>query len=117
MARQCGNRFAPCFPVVNALPVAHPGLLRAGAQQDKGRAVRLCASVFSQNTGDGLLTIGLGDSANDLSMLKRVDIPILIPHPDGSFEDIELLNLKKAPHPGSRGWNHAVLEVLDRLEG
>jgi len=88
-----------------------------GAQQDKGRAVRLCASVFSQNTGDGLLTIGLGDSANDLSMLKRVDIPILIPHPDGSFEDIELLNLKKAPHPGSRGWNHAVLEVLDRLEG
>ncbi|MCK7511415.1 MAG: hypothetical protein MZV70_50110 [Desulfobacterales bacterium] len=79
--------------------------------------MRLCASIFSQNSDDGVLTIGVGDSANDLSMLKRVDIPILIPHPDGSFEDIELLNLKKAPHPGSRGWNHAVVDVLNRLEG
>lgn len=63
-----------------------------------------------------MITVGLGDSANDRSMLEAVDIPILIPHPDGSFEDIELLNLRRAPHPGSRGWNHAVLEALDVLK-
>lgn len=87
-----------------------------GNRQDKGRAVGRCASIFEENTTGGMITVGLGDSANDRSMLEAVDIPILIPHPDGSFEDIELLNLRRAPHPGSRGWNHAVLEALDVLK-
>jgi len=87
-----------------------------GARQDKGRAVRLCASIFSKNTGNTMLTLGLGDSANDIPMLKSVDLPVLLPHPDGSFEDIDLLNMRKAPHPGSRGWNHAILEVLNLLK-
>ena len=86
-----------------------------GIQQDKGRAVRLCASIFARNTGNGLLTVGLGDSANDIPMLESVDLPILLPHPDGSFEDLDLLNMRKAPYPGSRGWNHAILDVLDTL--
>jgi mannosyl-3-phosphoglycerate phosphatase len=88
----------------------------AGSRQDKGRAVSRCTSIFAENTDEGLITVGLGDSANDRSMLQAVDIPILIPHPDGSFEDIELLNLRRAPHPGSRGWNRAVLEVMNVLK-
>ncbi len=87
-----------------------------GSRQDKGRAVCRCTSIFAENTDEGLITVGLGDSANDRSMLQAVDIPILIPHPDGSFEDIELLNLRRAPRSGSRGWNHAVLEVMDVLK-
>ena len=35
----------------------------------------------------------------------------------GEAEDIELLNLKEAPHPGSRGWNHVMVEILNRFEG
>jgi mannosyl-3-phosphoglycerate phosphatase len=49
-------------------------------------------------------------------MLKGVDIPILLPHDDGSYEDINLPNLIKADLPGSRGWNSAVLNVFSSLQ-
>jgi len=84
-----------------------------GAGQDKGIAVRRAASVIRRNMSQPLCTIGLGDSANDAAMLQRVDIPILIPHPDGSFEGLDVAGLRKARHPGSRGWNEMVLEMLD----
>ena len=87
-----------------------------GLGQDKGRAVRLCAQIFSRNTEGGVVTIGLGDSANDISMLRSVDIPILLPHVDGSFEDVDLFNLIKADHSDSRGWNDAILNVLRNLD-
>jgi mannosyl-3-phosphoglycerate phosphatase len=88
-----------------------------GAGQDKGIAVRRAAAVILRNIGQPLLTIGLGDSANDKAMLQNVDIPILIPHPDGSYEDIELTGLRRARHPGSRGWNDMLLDVLGDLAG
>jgi mannosyl-3-phosphoglycerate phosphatase len=84
-----------------------------GAGQDKGIAVRRAASVIRCNMSQPLCTIGLGDSANDAAMLQSVDVPILIPHPDGSFEGLDVAGLRKARHPGSRGWNEMVLEMLD----
>jgi mannosyl-3-phosphoglycerate phosphatase len=86
-----------------------------GAGQDKGAAVRAAAAVIRRNLGRPLGTIGVGDSANDRAMLENVDFPILIPHPDGTYEDIELTGLRKARHPGSRGWNIMILEVLGSL--
>lgn len=88
-----------------------------GAEQDKGRAVRLAVSVFKSHADKGLTTIGLGDAANDIPMLECVDIPILIPHPDGTYADVDLPNLRKASHPGSRGWNEIVMEVLASPRG
>jgi mannosyl-3-phosphoglycerate phosphatase len=87
-----------------------------GNRQDKGRAVRLCTEVFAGNLNGEVVTIGLGDSANDIPMLENVDIPILIPHPDGSFEKIDRFNPIKADRPGSAGWNDATLKALDSLE-
>jgi mannosyl-3-phosphoglycerate phosphatase len=88
----------------------------AGIRQDKGSALHLCARIFARNTDGEAVTIGLGDSADDISMLKRVDIPILLPRFDGSYEHIDLVNLIKADHPGSRGWNDTLLSVLNKLE-
>jgi mannosyl-3-phosphoglycerate phosphatase len=88
----------------------------AGIRQDKGRAVRQCAQMFARNTEGGVVTLGLGDSANDISMLKSVDIPILLPRFDGSYENIDLFNLIKANRPGSSGWNEALIDVLNGLE-
>ncbi len=83
-----------------------------GCGNDKGEAVKLTKAVFERNKRKQELTIGLGDSLNDLPMLKQVDIPVLIPHPDGSYEDISLPNLIHAPFPGSKGWNETVLNIL-----
>lgn len=63
-----------------------------------------------------MVTIGLGESGNDISLLESVDIPILLPHLDGSYEDIDLFHLIKADHPDSRGWNDAILKVLRDMD-
>ena len=49
-------------------------------------------------------------------MLTVVDIPVLMPHPDGRYEDLILPNLLKAPHPGSLGWGEAVTGILEGLQ-
>ncbi len=60
-----------------------------GEGQDKGRAVKIATEIISENINDKVISIGIGDSANDIPMLKCVDIPVLIPHPDGRFEDFD----------------------------
>ena len=43
-------------------------------------ALYVCVRRYlTRNTDGTVVTIGLGDSADDISMLKRVDIPILLP--------------------------------------
>ena len=87
-----------------------------GSQQDKGRAVRICTEIFDQNMDGGIITVGLGDSVNDISLLKSVDIPILLPHDDGTYEPFDIQGLIKAAQPGSRGWNDAMLQVVDNRD-
>lgn len=85
-----------------------------GAGQDKGLAVRIVCDLFRRHGCGGLTSLGFGDSENDLPMLEAVDIPVVIPHPDGRYLDIALPGLIRAQAPGSRGWNGAVAALLDR---
>jgi len=86
-----------------------------GIGQDKGEAVKRTLRIFRDNLGGEVLSVGIGDRPNDVPMLAAVDIPVLIPHPDGRYEDADLPNLMKAPCPGSRGWNEAVRGILERF--
>lgn len=83
-----------------------------GYGNDKGEAARRVIEVFARHWGGAVMSLGFGDSPNDVPLLKAVDIPVLIPHEDGSCEDIDLPGLVRAPHPGSRGWNAAALAVV-----
>lgn len=87
-----------------------------GIHQDKGEAVKLMKSIFRRHIGDEVRFVGIGDSANDIPMLEHVDIPVLISHADGRFEDVDLPNLTRADSPGSKGWNEAVEGILDDFE-
>ncbi len=84
-----------------------------GSGQDKGEAVKRALRIFRGNLGEEVLSVGIGDRPNDISMLAAVDLPVLIPHPDGRYEGVDLPNLRRAPCPGSRGWNEAVNGILD----
>ena len=86
-------------------------LMAAG--QDKGFAVTETLRLFQTGCQEKITTVGLGDAENDFLMLKTVDIPVLIPKPDGSYENLELPGLRKPPYPGSRGWGTAVMSILD----
>ena len=86
-----------------------------GEGQDKGRAVKIATEIISENINDKVISIGIGDSANDIPMLKCVDIPVLIPHPDGRFEDFAIKNLLRAGQPGSKGWNQIMIDILSNI--
>ena len=63
-----------------------------------------------------MITAALGDSQNDLPMLKAVDYPILIRKPDGNDDDtVKLNNLIRTDEIGPLGWNNATLKLLEKL--
>lgn len=83
-------------------------------RHDKGRAVNLLKSLYEKKLGK-IESIGLGDSLNDLQMLRAVDRPVLVMHEDGSHDArIAVANLLKTRLPGPAGWNEAVLQLLAR---
>jgi mannosyl-3-phosphoglycerate phosphatase family protein len=80
---------------------------------DKGNAVRKLLDLLAPESG---FVLGLGDAANDLSMLQAVDRPILVPRRDGRVDPAlaaALPEAERAPEPGPAGWNAAVLAVLE----
>jgi mannosyl-3-phosphoglycerate phosphatase len=58
--------------------------------QDKGRAVAETTRLYQTECRDKLVTVGLGDAENDYPMLSVVDIPVLIPKPEGKYENMDL---------------------------
>ncbi|MEN6586941.1 MAG: HAD-IIB family hydrolase [Sulfuricella sp.] len=85
-------------------------------QHDKGRAVEILVKLYRQELG-AITSIGLGDGFNDLPMLRAVDHPVLIRHEDGGFDPrIVIAGLVKTQSPGPRGWNEAVLQLLQTGE-
>lgn len=83
---------------------------------DKGKAVKLLTQIYKSNWGNDLLTIGLGDSSNDLPLLESVDVPVLV-RKKGNFYEQHILNklkVYKASGIGPRGWNQAVLDLIGR---
>ena len=78
----------------------------------KGIAVVLLTLLYRSNSPD-LITVGLGDGANDLSMLERVDIPVVIPR-EQFLVDTALMGRpwRVAPAPGPEGWAAAVQAAI-----
>lgn len=82
---------------------------------DKGRAVHYLIDCYRRQYGggDAILTVAIGDSLNDLSMLVLADQPVLVQKPDGSYDpEVQLPNLIRAPGVGPVGWNGAILGLL-----
>lgn len=83
-------------------------------QYDKGDAIDKLISWYEGFHSD-IITIALGDSPNDFNMMKQVDLPVLVK----SFRDFpelkkELPGLLTTKEPGPKGWNEAILKILDQ---
>lgn len=84
-------------------------------QCDKGDAVQYLQNRYAHHFGVPPWSIALGDSPNDLDMLKQVEAPAIIPHSDGThLQDDALEKALIAPKEGAQGWNHVVLTLIDR---
>ena len=86
---------------------------------DKGIACRRLLAWYrrlGQEDERSLLTIGIGDSLNDLPMLAAVDYPILVQKPDGSYDPVvQLPHLIRAVGVGPVGWNRSLMDLLPTL--
>jgi mannosyl-3-phosphoglycerate phosphatase len=83
-------------------------------RSDKGSALRQLLARWTG--GPRWHTVGLGDAANDLPLLRAVARPIVVPGSDGTVRRelrAALPAAERAPAPGPAGWNAAVLSVLE----
>ncbi len=80
---------------------------------DKGKAVSIVIKGY-KDVNPKLQSIAIGDSYNDLPMLQKVDIPVLVQKPKGIFDEkiSSLTDLIRAPGVGPEGWNKAILSIL-----
>jgi len=79
--------------------------------QDKANAL-----LYLMNYYKDKISIALGDSYNDINMLKVADIAILLPQNSDKFIDLSLPNLIKAPYKGAKGWSESLKKVLKQYE-
>lgn len=83
----------------------------AMGNNDKGEAVTILARLFRQSFGE-VITVGIGDSLNDLPMLTVVDIPVLVQKPGSYWEEFPLRTVYRVAGIGPPGWSRAIKEVV-----
>lgn len=97
------------------LQVTHGGrFFHLSGGSDKGLAVRTLLAHY-ERAGQFFTSVGFGDAATDVSLLRAVDRPILVPRADGALDATLASNLpgaERAPLPGPAGWNASVLALL-----
>ncbi|MBN2424860.1 MAG: HAD-IIB family hydrolase [Calditrichaceae bacterium] len=86
------------------------------AASDKGQAIKQLLKLFRLKFPDYTLnTIGIGDSLNDIELLKNVDIPVLVNKPSGCHQPgIEIKNLIKTKLAGPAGWQEAIFQIIQK---
>jgi mannosyl-3-phosphoglycerate phosphatase len=84
-----------------------------GKNAGKGRAVQWLRQHYRYPEGkEKLITVGLGNSPNDLDMLEAVDIPIVVPGNKGPHPKLAGRGWQIASAPGSQGWAIAVRNYI-----
>ncbi len=79
---------------------------------DKGRAVMRIREHYRPAAGGSeIVTTGLGDSENDLAMLKAVDRPVLVRKPDGSVIETDL-EVMVTERRGPEGFTEAIFRLF-----
>ncbi len=118
------------FIILDKKPLDREALLRAATHRgltiteggrffhiqgnnNKGLAVEQIVSWYKAVRGN-VFSIALGDSPNDFSMLERADFPVLV-QSQKDFSELKekIPRLKITREMGPKGWNSAVLDILD----
>jgi len=83
-------------------------------RNDKGRAVQVLKKVYANTyPNKRIWTAGLGDSANDIPMLRHVDMPIIIRKKTGEWERVQGIDpVVYTDKAGPRGWAEAIYRIL-----
>ena len=127
------REFDEPFIILDQDPVDRESLRKAAAQRgltiteggrffhlngknDKGQAMQKLMSLYKRLHGN-IVSVALGDSPNDFSMLECADYPVLV-RSRRSFEGLKkrIPRLMVTSDMGPKGWNTALLDILDEKE-
>lgn len=83
-----------------------------GNGADKGRAVQALSELWNRS-GTRTVTVGIGDSENDISLLAACDRRYLVRRPSGSWLETEMSgNVQYLPGVGPEGWCQMAADLL-----
>jgi len=87
-----------------------------GCATDKATAIEKLAARYAGNGFTDFTRIALGDSPNDVSMLRSADVAVIIRRKDGSHLDVRTDARRVLTRAsGPRGWNEFFQHYLDTL--
>ena len=87
-------------------------VLNLGDEVSKGLAIKKFISYLDKND---IVTIGIGDSSNDIDMLEFADFPCLIKNNESNFNGFKNKNYIRSSLEAPSGWVEVVKLVLTRL--
>ncbi|MBW1797162.1 MAG: HAD-IIB family hydrolase [Deltaproteobacteria bacterium] len=127
------REFDEPFIILDQDPVDRGSLKKAAAQRgltiteggrffhlngknDKGQAMQKLMSLYKRLHGN-IVSVALGDSPNDFSMLECADYPVLV-RSKRNFEGLKkrIPRLMVTSEMGPKGWNTALLDILNEKE-
>ncbi|EAW34073.1 mannosyl-3-phosphoglycerate phosphatase [Lyngbya sp. PCC 8106] len=83
----------------------------------KGKAVQWLVQQYHNCQPEAkIMTVGLGNSPNDLAMLEVVEIPVIIPGHKGPHPGLENRGWEVATASGCQGWANAVIEICNSFK-
>jgi mannosyl-3-phosphoglycerate phosphatase len=81
---------------------------------DKGKAVSIVIDLYMRQFGE-ITTVAIGDTYNDIPMIKEVDYPILVQGPDKTYAVSEdIAKLRRIDDIGPAGWNIGIIDLLKK---
>ncbi len=86
-------------------------------KNDKGKAIEILKELY-EDQFFSIFTIGIGDSLNDLPMLRAVDHPIFLKEKRTLSIEIpqKIKNLAIMDGTGPHVWNKAILQVVNNMK-
>jgi mannosyl-3-phosphoglycerate phosphatase len=87
-------------------------LLSAGAGKGKAVAELMTSYIRETDRAEKIVTIGLGNSPNDIEMLEAVDRAIVIPSRKGVHPELVNRGWQIAPYDGSAGWAEVLTKII-----
>jgi len=83
-------------------------------RNDKGKAVEILKKIYANTYPEKRIwTVGLGDSANDIPMLKHMDMAVMIRKKTGKWESVEGIDsIIYSEENGPRGWAESITALL-----
>jgi mannosyl-3-phosphoglycerate phosphatase len=84
---------------------------------DKGRAVSILLDLYKRVFGD-IYSVAVGDSLNDLPMLKKADVPVIVQKKNGTYDPaLDIHSAIWAHGAGPEGWNRAITKIISDVAG